>query len=286
MGAPWRDSPGWWVVDRASEVLGEDVAELLLTDDAERLTRTRDAQMAVLITSLVAWESDPLRDDEGIVAMAGHSLGQVTALVAAGVLGIDDGIRFAALRADATQAAADAAPGRMVALLGATTDQATAACDAAPSACWLANDNAPGQIVLAGTPAGVEAAIDRSVELGVRKSLRLNVGGAFHTPLMAPACDALEAALATTAFESGRVSVVDNGDAAPHRDADGWPSRLVQHVVAPVRWRESQLALVGLGATTFVEMGGPGTLAGMAKRTVPTVDCRVVNAPALRAGAA
>lgn len=279
MGAPWRDTAGWWIVDRASEVLGEDISELLLTDDSARLARTRDAQLAVLVTSLVAWASNPLPADEPVVAMAGHSLGQVTALVAAGVLDLDDGVRLAAQRADLTQAAADAAPGRMAALLGATPEQAEAACEAAPDACWLANDNAPGQVVVAGTADGVDAAVARAAELGVRKAVPLKVGGAFHTPLMAAACEPFGAVLAGAAFADGQHRVVGNTDAAAHADGDGWRTRLIDHLVAPVRWRESQLTLAALGATTIVEIGGPGSLVAMAKRTIPHVAGRVVNAP-------
>ena len=125
------------------------------------LARTRNAQLAVLLTSLVAWEAmQPLA--EAPVAFAGHSLGQVTALIAAGSLPFDAGVRFAARRAELTQAAADAHPGRMAALLGATIEQAEEACAAAPDACWVANDNAPGQVVIAGTPEGLEAASARA----------------------------------------------------------------------------------------------------------------------------
>jgi [acyl-carrier-protein] S-malonyltransferase len=279
MGLPWRDSVGWRVVDRASEVLGEDVADLLLTEDAERLARTRDAQLAVLITSLVAWESHPLAASETVVAMAGHSLGQVTALVAAGVLSLDDGVRLVAARAELTQAAADATPGRMVALLGASLEQAAAACGAAPDGCWVANDNAPGQIVIAGTPDGVDAAVAQATELGVRKAVALKVGGAFHTPLMEPACAPFATALDEINFGSSSVPVVGNGDAAAHADGDAWRQRLVEHLVSPVRWRESQLTLASLDAVGFVEVGGPGSLIAMAKRTVADVPGRVVNAP-------
>jgi [acyl-carrier-protein] S-malonyltransferase len=280
MAAPWRDSAGWWVVERASEVLSEDIAGLVLDADEERLSRTRDAQLAVLVTSLVAWESQALAADETVVAMAGHSLGQVTALVASGALSLDDGVRLAAIRAELTQAAADTAPGRMIALLGATLEQVAAACEAAPGACWLANDNAPGQIVIAGTPEGVDAAATRASELGVRKAVPLKVGGAFHTPLMQPACAAYADALARIDFTTGKVPVVGNGDATAHDDGSEWRDRLVDHLVSPVRWRESQLALAAAGATALVEVGGPGALAGMAKRTVPDLPCRVVNAPA------
>ena len=279
MGAPWRGSAGWWVVERASEVLDEDLAGLLLDDDEARLARTRDAQLAVLLTSLVAWESGPAAADDPVVAMAGHSLGQVTALVASGALALEDGVRLAARRAELTQAAADAVPSRMVALLGASLEQAGDACAAAPDECWLANDNAPGQVVIAGTADGTDAAVARAGTIGVRKSVALQVGGAFHTPLMAPARDDFAAALAATPFASPRVAVVANGDAAPHTDGDGWRERLADHLVSPVRWRETQLRLVAMGASAFVEVGGPGTLSAMAKRTVPGTSCRLVDQP-------
>jgi [acyl-carrier-protein] S-malonyltransferase len=282
MGEPWRESSGWWVVDRASEVLGEDLADLLLTVDGTRLARTREAQLAVFVTALVAWESRPDLGDVPVLAVAGHSLGQVTALVAAGVLSLDDGVALVARRAELTQAAADAAPGRMAALLGASIDQAEVACAAAPDACWLANDNAPGQVVIAGTPEGVAAATDRAAEVGVRKAVPLKVGGAFHTPLMQAACAPFTTALAEVAFNAPRLAVVGNGDAAVHRDGTGWRARLVEHLVSPVRWRESQLALAELGATTFVEVGGAGALVAMAKRTVPDVAAHAWSGPAER----
>jgi [acyl-carrier-protein] S-malonyltransferase len=283
MGVPWRDSPAWWVVDHASEVLGEDIAPLLLDENGERLARTREAQLAVLITSLVAWHSERVDDANAVVAMAGHSLGQITALVAAGAVTLDDGLRLVATRAELTQGAADATPGRMVALLGASIEQAVDACNAAPDACWVANDNAPGQVVIAGTPDGVDNAIARANELGIRKAVPLKVGGAFHTPLMAPACSAFAAALDEITFARPNAPVVSNGDARPHTDDAAWRARLVDHLVTPVRWRESQLALVELGAHVFVEVGGTGALTAMAKRTVPDVTSNVIDRPSVGA---
>ncbi|HSO95104.1 MAG TPA: ACP S-malonyltransferase [Acidimicrobiia bacterium] len=278
MGAPWRDQPAWSVIERAEAAFGEPLAELVLDAPAERLARTREAQLAVLLTSLVAWEAIRDRVPEA-VAFAGHSLGQVTALIASGALSLEDGVRFAARRAELTQAAADANPGRMVALLGATVEQAVAACDAAPDGCWVANDNAPGQVVLAGTPDGVEAASARAKDLGVKRVTPLNVGGAFHTPLMAGASEALGGELETVAFTAGGAPVVSNLDALPHADGAAWRARSAEHVSVPVRWRESVQAMVASGATTFLEVGHGTMLAGLAKRTVPDVPVRGVATP-------
>ena len=274
MGAPWRDEPAWSVVERASDALGADLGRLLVDAPAETLARTREAQLAVLLTSLVVWEA--ARAQLGApLAYAGHSLGQVTALIAAEVLGVEDGVRFAALRAEATQAAADARPGRMAALLGATEEVAASACAAAPDECWIANDNAPGQVVIAGTPAGVDAAVAAAKDLGVRRAMPLNVGGAFHTPLMADARGAIAAALETVALHDPNAPVVSNDDAIAYSDGTGWRARLVDHVTVPVRWRASMETLAGIGATTFVEVGHGSMIAGVAKRTVPEV--RVVG---------
>jgi [acyl-carrier-protein] S-malonyltransferase len=270
LGAPWRDHDAWHIVVEAEAATGEPLADLLLDAPAEVLARTREAQLAVLTTSLVAWEAVRALVDRP-VAFAGHSLGQVTALVAAGALSLADGVRFAARRAELTQAAADTHPGRMVALLGATPEQAAEACSAAPDSCWVANDNAPGQVVIAGTPDGVDAGSARAKELGVRRATPLNVGGAFHTPLMHDAAIGLAGLLPDVALQPTEQPVISNEDAQPYGDPDGWATRLARHVEVPVRWREAQLTLVGLGATTFLEVGHGSMLAALAKRTVPDI---------------
>lgn len=278
MGAPWRDHPAWAVVDQAEAAFGEPLADLVLDAPADRLARTREAQLAVLLTSLVAWEA--IRDRiPRPVAFAGHSLGQVTALIAAGVLPLDAGVRFAARRAELTQAAADAHPGRMVALLGATLEQAEEACAAAPDACWVANDNAPGQVVIAGTPEGVDAGGARAKEVGVKRVTPLNVGGAFHTPLMHDAAEALPAQLDGVELASPTAPVVSNLDARAYGTADGWREFSARHVAVPVRWRPSMPTMVDLGATSFVEVGHGTMLAGLAKRTVPDIPVRNVATP-------
>lgn len=234
--------------------------------------RTRDAQLAVLIASLRAW--DRVRDDVDVACFAGHSLGQVTALIAAEVLSFEDGMRFALARADATQEAADRRPGRMAAVLGAAADEVDAACAVAPDACWRANDNAPGQVVIAGTPEGVTTAA-AAVRHG--KVVPLAVGGAFHTPLMQEAVDALRPILARLPFEEGRAPVVSNGDARPYREADGWRRRLADHLVQPVQWRASLEAMARLGVDGLLAVGPDGGLAGMARRTVPSLPVESVS---------
>ena len=278
MAQPWRDHPSWSVVERAEAALGEPLGHLVTDAPPEALTRTREAQLAVLITSLVVWDAlAPLPDTP--VAFAGHSLGQVTALIASGALPLEDGVRFAARRAELTQAAADAHPGRMAALLGATPEQADDACSAAPDACWVANDNAPGQVVIAGTPEGVEAGGARAKDLGVKRVTALNVGGAFHTPLMHDASEGLAPVLSSITFDEPTAPIVSNHDAVAYLDGDGWRVRLADHVSVPVRWRSTMDTLVGLGATTFLEVGHGSMLAALAKRGAADVTVRNVAVP-------
>jgi [acyl-carrier-protein] S-malonyltransferase len=278
MGAPWREHPAWTVVDRAESALGEPLSSLILDAPAEQLARTRDAQLAVLLTSLVVWEAVQERI-EAPIAFAGHSLGQVTALIATGALPLEDGVVFAARRAELTQAAADAHPGRMAALLGASLEQAEEACRAAPDGCWIANDNAPGQVVIAGTPDGVETGSSRAKELGVKRATALNVGGAFHTPLMRDAADALARELPAVPLTPPAAPVVSNGDAQPYEDADGWHARLAVHVTDPVRWRTSMETLAGLDTTRCLEVGHGSMLATLAKRIVPDLPVSGVATP-------
>jgi [acyl-carrier-protein] S-malonyltransferase len=280
MGAPWRDHPAWSVVTRAEAALDEPLAPLLLAESSEELTRTRDVQLAVLLTSLMAWEA--ARDVlPAPVAFAGHSFGQVTALIAAGALSLEDGVRLAARRAELTQAAADRHDGRMAALMGADGDQVAEACGAAPGECWLANDNAPGQIVIAGTVSGVQQATKAATEAGVRRVIPLAVDGAFHTPLMQEAADGLAAVLADVDFAAPSAPVVSNADAVPYTDGDGWRTRLAEHLVSPVRWRPSMTTLVSeLSASTLVELGHGSTLAGLAKRCVPRTPVSSIGSPA------
>jgi [acyl-carrier-protein] S-malonyltransferase len=277
-GRPWVDHRAWLVVREAESATGRPLARLLLEADADELATTGASQLAVLLASLVAWEALREAVDETPVGFAGHSLGQITALIAAGALAPSDGYRLAARRADLSQASADDRPGRMAALVGTDPETAAAVC-AGGDDVWVANDNAPGQVVIAGTPDGLAAAADRAGVAGVRRVMPLDVGHAFHTPLLADAADGLRPLLDSITFRTPAAPVVANTDAVAHTDPAGWPDRLARHLVEPVRWRASQRALADLGASVFVEVGPGRVLAGLAKRTVPGVTVLNVATP-------
>jgi [acyl-carrier-protein] S-malonyltransferase len=167
----------------------------------------------------------------------------------------------------------------MAALMGCDLEVASRVCDGGQDA-WIANDNAPGQVVIAGTPEGIDAATQRAGEMGVRRVVPLAVGHAFHTPLLSEAADELRHLLVTLEFREPAAPIVANTDALGHTDPTCWPEQLTRHLVEPVRWRESQRTLAALGAATFVEVGPGRVLAGLAKRTVPDVTVHNLAAPA------
>ncbi len=280
MGRAWAGEPSWLIVERAEQLLDRPLGHLLLDASADELRATAASQLSVLLASLMAWEAVGDALGEPPAVLAGHSLGQVTALLASGVLAEPIGLCLAAARADATQTAAEAQPGVMVALLGASEDQAAEACSAAPEACWVANLNGPGQIVIAGTSDGVAAAKVRATAIGVRRLRDLDVGGAFHTPLMSSAAEQLHDVLDTTRFSAPSVPVVTNHDAVDHHDSLGWPERLRTHLVSPVRWSECVQTMVDLGVDRFVEVGPGNALAGLIRRIAPQVSTINVVEPA------
>ena len=279
MGRPWADHPSWSIVAAASEASGRDVAALLLDADAETLKRTENAQLSTFVLSLVVHDAVTRLGVRGARA-AGHSLGEYSALTAVGALRLVDGVRLVTERGAAMQAAADARPGTMAAVLGADDDAVAAACEAAAGDVWVANSNAAGQVVIAGDADAIAEAGALAKERGARKVLPLPVGGAFHTPFMAPAAERLRAALDTTDFADASMPVVANVDALPHQHADQWHALLAQQLTAPVRWRESVERLVADGTTVFLELGPGNVLTGMAKRGAPDATAKAVSEPA------
>ena len=274
MGLPWREHESWELVDEASDVAGRDVAKLLCDADAEELRDTRNAQLTTFVSSLMVLDAVERLGVEPSFC-AGHSLGEYTALTATGALGFDDGVRLVAARAAAMHDAGNAQPGTMAAVLGLDDDQVEIACRRADADVWVANFNAPGQVVIAGSPAGVEAAAAHAKELGAKKVMPLQVSGAFHTPYMAPARDRLREALAAARPRDTDVPVVSNVDAMAHDRGDDWASLLSAQLSSPVRWKHCLLALEDAGVTSFAELGPGAVLTGMAKRTV--TDARTIS---------
>jgi [acyl-carrier-protein] S-malonyltransferase len=267
MGRPWVDHDSWELVEEASEVAGRDVARLLLDADADELRDTRNAQLTTFVSSLMVLDAVERLGIEPSFC-AGHSLGEYTALTASGALGFDEGVRLVCERADAMHEAGSANLGTMAAVLGLDDDQVEVACRRADSDVWVANFNAPGQVVIAGSPEGVAAASAVAKELGAKKVMPLQVSGAFHTPFMQPARDRLRKAIADANPRHTEVPVVSNVDALSHNDGTEWSSLLSAQLVSPVRWKHCLLSLSELGVTDFAELGPGGVLTGMAKRTV------------------
>ena len=267
MGRPWQGHDSWELIEEASDVAGRDVAALLLDADAEELRDTRNAQLTTFVSSLMVLDAVERLGIEPSFC-AGHSLGEYTALVATGALSFDDGVRLVVERADAMHEAGLAAPGTMAAVLGLDDDDVEIACRRADSDVWVANFNAPGQIVIAGSPEGVAKASEIAKELGAKRVMPLQVSGAFHTPFMTAARDRLLIAITAADPRVTEVPVVSNVDALLHASGDEWTSLLSAQLSNPVRWKQCLLTLASEGVTGFVELGPGGVLTGMAKRTV------------------
>jgi len=278
MGRPWADHESWELVDEASAVADRDVARLLLDADAEELKDTRNAQLTTFVSSLIVLDAVERLGVEPSFC-AGHSLGEYTALTATGALGFDEGVRLVNERADAMHEAGHDNPGTMAAVLGLDDDLVEVACRRADSDVWVANFNAPGQVVIAGSPEGVAAAGAHAKELGAKKVMPLQVSGAFHTPFMAPARDRLRKAIAEANPRDTEVPVVSNVDGLAHHLGNDWSSLLSAQLSSPVRWKHCLLTLAGLGVTDFVELGPGGVLTGMAKRTVDAARTITVSTP-------
>jgi [acyl-carrier-protein] S-malonyltransferase len=278
MGRPWVDHESWELVEEASEVAERDVAHLLLDADADDLRDTRNAQLTTFVSSLMVLDAAERLGLEPSFC-AGHSLGEYTALTATGALGFDEGVRLVCERADAMHQAGIENPGTMAAVLGLDDDQVEVACRRADSDVWVANFNAPGQIVIAGSVEGVAAAGAVAKELGAKRVMPLQVSGAFHTPFMTAARDRLRKAIADADPRDTEVPVISNVDALPHYTGADWSTLLSAQLSSPVRWKHCLLALEALGVTEFVELGPGGVLTGMAKRTVEAARTISVSTP-------
>jgi [acyl-carrier-protein] S-malonyltransferase len=263
MEDPYRGHP---LMERGLELLGYDPFEHLSEG-------TRYQQPALFLCSVAAWDewragagsdADGADGDAGeAIAAAGHSLGEYAALVAAGALQFDDAVKLVDERADAMAQAGEQRSGGMIAFLGGESRDVRALADRLGLV--IANDNAPGQLVLSGPVDALDAAGEVAREETGARARRLDVTGAFHSPLMEPAADRLRAALDKTPVEPMRIPVYSNGSAAPFVDVRG---ELAENLLRPVRWRETLLALRTAGVERFVELGPGAVLTGLVKRTL------------------
>ena len=261
-GEAWRDSAHWPLVERISSAADVDVAFLLLEASDEEVVRTDRAQIATFALSLVGYHE---LLDRGVRPryLLGHSLGEFSALVASGLMSIDDGARLIAVRGAAMAEAAEAIEGTMVAVMGG--DEAARANLYGLNDAWVANINGHAQIVLSGTRGGLDYVLANHRELGWRRATPLAVGGAFHSPLMAGAQAALDEALASVAWGRTDHVVIANVDGQAHSDAAEWRELLSRQLTSPVEFLAATLALPTT-VTTTVEMPPAGVLTGLTKR--------------------
>jgi [acyl-carrier-protein] S-malonyltransferase len=271
---PWIGHPAFRVVDEIDAGLGREI--LPVTRDETAGGRTADAQPAIFAASMVAWRA-LLDAGVRVDVVAGHSLGEVTAAVAAGCWSPTDGAALVGARGDAMAAACAASPGTMAALVKLDPDNVDALVAAVEGAV-VANDNAPGQVVVAGPPDAIEAIRDRAREAGGR-ALPLDVEGAFHSPAMAPALAPVTEALARHAPADPRPALVTGTTGKLLQDGAAVARAIGDGILAPVRWRAVQATLLRLGVTDVVELGPGAVLAGMAKRSLPDVRVHTVAGP-------
>jgi [acyl-carrier-protein] S-malonyltransferase len=268
--------------DQASAVLGYNLLAVCTNGPAERLNATDVSQPAIFVASLAALESLKQTEPDAasnVVATAGLSLGEYTALVFAGVMSFDDGLQVVRERGRAMQAAAEKSPSGMVSALlldPSQVDAVVAECKPA-GRLWIANYLCPGNTVLSGDSSAIDAA-EKAIEAKGGKPVRLAVAGAFHTDLMKPADERLAAALSAIEIKPPRIPVWSNVDARPHTDPGEIRSLLVRQVLSPVRWEETVRNLLAEGVERFYEIGPGKVLAGLLKRIHRKADCKSVPA--------
>lgn len=259
------------VFEEVDEALGEKLSAIIFEGPEETLTLTANAQpalMAVSMAAMRALESRGLSLAETALYVAGHSLGEYSALCAAGSISIADTAKLLRIRGNAMQAAVPVGKGAMAAIIGLEADEVEAICEAAKGSgtCQIANDNGGGQLVISGSKAEVEAAAEAAREKGAKRALLLPVSAPFHSAMMAPAADAMREALADVEVKAPVVPLVANVLAAPISDPDEIRNRLVEQVTGQVRWSESVTWLGENGVDTLVEVGSGKVLSGLARR--------------------
>jgi [acyl-carrier-protein] S-malonyltransferase len=248
---------------QANEILGFDLSKIMFEGSAEELKQTNVTQPAVFLHSVVAAF---VADNFAPNMVAGHSLGEFSALVSNKTLTFEDGLKLVSKRAQAMQKACELNPSTMAAILGLEDKVVEDICKSIDEVVVAANYNCPGQLVISGSNQGIEIACEKMIEAGAKRALPLPVGGAFHSPLMEPARQELAAAIEVTTFSEPICPVYQNVDALPHSDISEIKANLIAQLTAPVRWTQSVEKMVSDGATDFIECGPGKVLQGLVKK--------------------
>ena len=253
--------------DKADEILGFKITDIMFTGTDEQLKQTNVTQPAVFLHSVIT--AICLGDEFAPAMVAGHSLGEFSALVAAGAISFEDGVKLVAARANAMQKACEANPGLMAAIIGLPDEKVEEVCSqisAEGEVVVAANYNCPGQLVISGTVDAINKACEALKAAGAKRALPLKVGGAFHSPLMQPAKDELQAAIEQTVFSAPKCPVYQNVDGKPHTDAEEIKANLIAQLTSSVRWTSSVQNMIADGADDFTECGPGKALQGMIGR--------------------
>lgn len=250
--------------EKANDILGFDITKIMFEGSDEELKQTNVTQPAIFLHSVIL--ASTIKDFKPDM-VAGHSLGEFSALVAAGALSFEDGLRLVAQRADAMQRACETNPSTMAAVLGLADEVVEQVCESIINEIVVAaNYNCPGQLVISGSNEGIDIACEKMKEAGAKRALKLPVGGAFHSPLMEPAREELAAAIESTNFKSPICPIYQNVNAKPSTDVTTIKANLIAQLTAPVRWTQSVERMVADGATLFIECGPGKVLQGLVKK--------------------
>lgn len=250
--------------EQANDILGFRITDLMFAGTDEDLRQTKVTQPAIFLHSVILAKSlgDEFRPD----MVAGHSLGEFSALVSAGAMNFADGLRLVAARAHAMQRACELKPSTMAAVLALPDETVEAVCAEVPGTVVCANYNCPGQIVISGEIESIDAACEKLLAAGAKRALKLKVGGAFHSPCMEPARAELAEAIAATEIHVPVCPVFQNVDALPHTDPAEIKANLIAQLTAPVRWTQTVRNMIAAGATEFVELGPGKVLQGLVSK--------------------
>ncbi len=250
--------------EKANEILGFRITDLMFEGTEEDLRQTKVTQPAIFLHSVILAKT--LGEEFKPDMVAGHSLGEFSALVAAGALSFEEGLKLVATRAMAMQKACELTPSTMAAVLALPNEKVEEICATIDDVVAPANYNCPGQVVISGTVTGIDAVCPLLLEAGAKRAMKLKVGGAFHSPLMQPAQDELTAAIEKAEFTAPVCPVYQNVDAKPHTDPAEIKANLIAQLTAPVRWTQSVQAMVADGLTEVVELGPGAVLQGLVRK--------------------